>query len=99
MKTEYGREGYDKFTFRSVLTLIGCFLMMMINGILFAWGNMVTYVVGYYRNLGNDVDLYEFYIGFPLLIMTTTFFLPLGMSYSQKYPCYVYFYSLIKVGL
>lgn len=44
--------GYDKCTFRAVLTLIGAFMVHLVVGSQYAWGNMAPYFVGYFREQG-----------------------------------------------
>ena len=71
------------------MTLIGAVLIMSVNGSLYAWGNLVTYVSGYLRDIGNDVDQYELYSVFPIILLTTTISMPIGMKISIKHPAYV----------
>jgi hypothetical protein len=53
----YNREGYDKFTIKAILTLIGSCNMLFLIGAQFTWGNIMPYVVGYYRDQGYDVNM------------------------------------------
>ena len=52
----YLKEGYNKFTVQAILTLVGAFLLMTINGALYAWGGLVTYITGYFREFDDSVD-------------------------------------------
>ena len=52
----YKLAGYNLFTPSAILTIIGALILMTINGFIYAWGNIVTYVVGYFRDIGNNVD-------------------------------------------
>ena len=83
------KAGINMFTISAILTLVGAFLVMTINGFAYAWGNIVIYVVGHLRDVGNNVFAYEFYIVFPLMLITTTVFMPLGMKVSIIYPSYI----------
>jgi hypothetical protein len=51
------RAGYDKFTGRAIMTLIGGWCISIAIGEQIAWGNQSTYVASYFKMLGHDVDM------------------------------------------
>ena len=51
----------------------------MIIGAGLAWGNMSTYIASYYKMLGFDVTMDQFYVVMPLMVFSATFFFPMGM--------------------
>jgi hypothetical protein len=79
-----GRVGYDKFTPAAVATLIGAFCVHLVIGSQYAWGNMSPYIVGYFRNLGFDSNMSQFYMVLPLIVIISTLFFPLGMRLSTQ---------------
>ena len=80
------KPGFNQFTAIATLTLIGAFLLMMINGFVYCWGNIEVYIVGYLRDLGNNVDIYEMYIVSSLMVITTTIFMPIAMRIVRTHP-------------
>ena len=76
--------GYDKFTPAAIATLFGAFAVHLIIGSQYAWGNMAPYIVGYYRDLGIDANMSEFYLVLPLIVITSTVFFPIGMCLTDK---------------
>lgn len=40
---------------------------------------MAPYIVGYYRDLGIDANMSEFYLVLPLIVIVSTIVFPLGM--------------------
>ena len=58
--------------------------MHCIIGSQYAWGNIVPYIVGYYRDLGFDANLSKFYFVLPLIVATSTFVFPLGMALTAQ---------------
>jgi hypothetical protein len=48
--------GFDKFTFSATSSLIGSWIVHLVAGSQYAWGNMSPYIVSYYRNKGYDVS-------------------------------------------
>jgi hypothetical protein len=49
-------EGFDKFTLKATSSLIGSFIVHLVAGSQYAWGNMSPYIVSYYRNHGYEVS-------------------------------------------
>jgi hypothetical protein len=62
---------------------------MIINGAAYACGNIAPYITGYYRDLGNNTNLYEFYSLFPIIIASSTIFMPIGMKVAQSHHPFV----------
>ena len=77
--------GYDKLTAAAILTLVGGFIIDVMIGSQFAWGNISPYVTGYYRDLGNDVRMTDFYSVLPVITITSTLSFPFGMHFSESY--------------
>lgn len=45
---------------------------------------MAPYIVGYYRDLGIDANMSEFYLVLPLIVIVSTVFFPFGMWLTEK---------------
>jgi len=76
-----GTAGYDKWTPEGIACLFGAFCVHLMVGSQYAWGSMVPYMVGYYRQVGNlDSNMSQFYIVLPLIVITSTLFFPIGMK-------------------
>lgn len=67
-------------TQKVVLTLIGAFLIQNVLGAQFVWGNILPYVAGYFRDLGHNVTLSEFYTVLPIIVFISTVTFPIGMK-------------------
>ena len=74
-----------KFTKKAILTLIGAFMIQTVLGAQFLWGNILPYVVGYFRDLGNDLNMSQFYTVLPIIVLISTIAFPIGMSASENY--------------
>jgi hypothetical protein len=93
--TKKGEHVMGVFTQKSVLTLIGTFFLQMVVGTQYAWGNYYTYITGYYRDLGNEVTLTEFYAIWPIILMFTTLFFLAGVVTVGLLSPKVYYLLLI----
>lgn len=79
-------EGFDKFTPRAISTLIGSWLIHIVVGSQYAWGNMSPYIVSYYKNLGFTwVNDSLFYAILPLIVLISMLTFPIGMYTSSIY--------------
>ena len=79
------RAGRDKFTRAALLTLIGGLIIDMIIGTLFTWGSISPYVTCYYRDIGNDIRLTDFYSVMPIITLVSTIAFPFGMHLTEHY--------------
>jgi hypothetical protein len=79
-----GHVGYDKFTPAAIATLIGAFCVHLVIGSQYAWGSISPYIAGYYRGLGFDTNMSEFYLVLPLIVITSTVVFPVGMHLSKE---------------
>ena len=67
-------------------TLIGAFLVHVVVGSQYAWGNMSPYIVSYYRNIGHEhVNQSQFYAILPIIVVVSTLTFPLGMYLTNQY--------------
>ena len=56
------RIGYNKVTQKAALTVLAGWGIFLIIGEQLAWGNQSTYIASYFRMLGNEVSMEEFYL-------------------------------------
>ena len=73
-----GSAGYDKFTLKAVTTLIGAFCVHLTIGSQYAWGSIAPYTVGYFRDMGIETNMSQFYMVLPLIVIMSTLFFPIG---------------------
>ena len=78
-------EGYDKFTPKAIMCLFGSWFSHLMVGAQYAWGNMLPYVVSYFRNTGvEDATTEKFYFILTCIVVVSTLFFPTGMSLTAK---------------
>ena len=77
--------GVDKFTIPSVCSLGGAWLIHLVAGSQYAWGNMLPYLVSYFRNKGHDwVNDSNFYAVMPIIVALSSISFPLGMASANR---------------
>lgn len=77
--------GKDKITTFAMLTLAGGWMLEVLIGTQFAWGNISPYVTGYYRDEGATVRHTDYYSVLPLIVVASTITFPFGMAFADKY--------------
>ena len=82
-KHKIGKVGYDKITLKAGLTLFGAFCVHLIIGAQYAWGSMAPYIVGYFRDMGIQTNMSQFYFVLPLIVIVSTFFFPIGTKLTK----------------
>jgi len=79
-------EGYDKFTPRAILCLLGSWIIHLVAGAQYAWGNMSPYIVSYFKNNGYpEVTGKQLYSVLPVVMGISTLTFPIGMQISTNY--------------
>ena len=63
---------------------MGGWCVLLIIGEQLAWGNQSTYIASYYKMLGFDVNMEQFYIVQPLIVAVATFIFPWGMHLCSQ---------------
>jgi MFS transporter, OFA family, oxalate/formate antiporter len=63
---------------KAVATLIGAFCTHLTIGSQYAWGSIAPYIVGYFRDMGIETNMSQFYMVLPLIVIMSTFFFPIG---------------------
>jgi hypothetical protein len=57
---------------------MGAFCVHLVIGSQYAWGSIAPYMVGYFRDMGIETNMSEFYLVLPLIVIISTLFFPLG---------------------
>ncbi len=57
---------------------MGAFCVHLTIGSQYAWGSIAPYIVGYFRDMGKPVNMSQFYLVLPLIVIMSTFFFPIG---------------------
>ena len=67
------------------LVLAGGFLIHLVNGCMYLWGNIAPYVISYYWHFGGrdgegqkDVDMYDAVMVTPMITVMLVFMIPTG---------------------
>ena len=71
------------FTFDTFKTMLGAVLVTSIIGIQPAWGTILPYVTGYFRDFDFDIHNSQFYSVYPTIIIVTTLMFPVGMKLAE----------------